>query len=138
MHWFKRGISKDQKWTPFFPSLPSSPSHTHSSHSLCDNHSLDERRGPPWQSITYRRCDNPCVTFMAMFKVQLLQSKIPHAVFCVLLVCIYKHRTLPTLLSAGVFEADLIYGISLLQVCLHANCDICLCCFLGGYYSSAR
>lgn len=89
MHWFKRGISKDQKWTPFFPSLPSSPSHTHSSHSLCDNQSLDERRGPPWPSITYRRCDNPCVRFMAMFKVQLLQSKIPHIVFCVLRVCVY-------------------------------------------------
>lgn len=35
MHWFKRGISKDQKWTPFFPSLPSSPSHTHTAHILC-------------------------------------------------------------------------------------------------------
>lgn len=121
MHWFKRGISKDQKWTPFFPSLPSSPSHTHSSHSLCDNHSLDERRGPPWPSITYRRCDNPCVRFMAMFKVQLLQSKISHIVFCVLrvCVCVYKHRMLPTLLSAGVFEADLVFG----ALCLHpASC----------------
>lgn len=74
----------------FFPPFHRHPhTHTHSSHSLCDNHSLDERRGPPWPSITYRRCDNPCVRFMAMFKVQLLQSKIPHIVFCVLRVCVY-------------------------------------------------
>lgn len=120
MHCFKRGISKDQKWTPFFPSLPSSPSHTHTAHILCVITIHWTRGGVhPGRPSHTGGVITPASDSWPCLKFSYYSPKASYSFLCTASVYIYEHRML---LSADVFEADLIFGAFIFLCLDSASC----------------